>query len=227
MEQEQKPTEQSESILDAHQPNTTDEGNDKSINFASLRKKLDERERLLQEKEQQNLLLQQQLEQEQKVKKSIADPRFLKDDDYIYPSHYNSLLQEVDLVKRELDQTKNATARAELRAQYTDFEKIMTRENLAKIAETHPEFVATIDKSTENAYNRMASLYHAIKLSTVPKDYQKKSHEVEQDINRVKSVSSIRGSNNLSQDPLIRGRRLSPEIRNRFSQEIEEYMPVI
>lgn len=118
-------------------------------------------------------------------------------------------------------------AEIKMRSAYKDFSNVLTQQNLIELAKTYPETIATIDKSTDTAYNRMASLYHAVKLSKFSKDHQKKSDEMEQDLHRVKSVSSIKGSSNLSQDPLIRGRRLSPETRNRLLQEMEEHTPVI
>lgn len=197
--------------------------NSLETNIANMRKKLEEQERVIKQTREQALAAQAKIDALNQQK--VQDKRFLRDDQYVDPVHYNGLLSELDKVQRDLEQTKISSAKAELASKYNDFYQYVTDENLKAFELEEPETVETINRSSATYYNVFGSLYHAIKRSKATKNYQNKAKEIDSESPKIRSVHSIPKSTTGGSETYIRGRRLSPQAEAELYAEMNQHMP--
>ena len=129
-------------------------------NFAAMRQKLEQIER---ERDEALRRL--------KEKEDDNDVN-LGPDELAEGKHISKVQKEVKRLKEELQnykaQTIHATTEARLKAQYADFDSVVTQDTVTQLKEQYPELAATLQASTD-LYSQAVSAYTMIKkLGIVP-----------------------------------------------------------
>lgn len=160
--------------------------------------------------QQQRQYQQQQQQQQQYEAPPVPDFPEYSDDDIIEGRHLkseiNRIKQEVSKYKKDQDQwlavqRENSIA-ASLRSQHSDFDKVMTYENIKKLRELKPE-IATALHQTPDIYVKASSTYTILKEMGIYKEDQVHPDHQRAQINSMKprpvaSVSPQRGDSPLS-----------------------------
>jgi hypothetical protein len=206
-------------------------------NLANMRKKLDlkeqkleEKERLLKQAQEEALLYKQQLQQDPKAEKQPTNPLYLKDTEYVDVNLWNSMIDQIEAINKETKQTAIEVSKTALADKHDDFKTVFTEKNLQKLAEEKPELVMIVKNSTGTPYQKMATLYYGITGKTMAKkeDYQdleKRAQEIDSEMNQLKKVQSMPTGKSQTPFPDVKGRKLSPEMEDQLYNEMMEYMP--
>lgn len=137
----------------------------KEQNFSALREKSErierERDELARTLKQIQSSITPKVQEEQPIEDLSLDP-----DDFVEGKHLKKLQKQIlDLQKQTAAQNKvsqEVAIEARLKAQYADFNKVVTAQTLGSLHNTHPEIAATINSSTD-LYNKAVSAYTIIK----------------------------------------------------------------
>lgn len=109
----------------------------------------------------------------------------LGDDDIAEGRHLNRVQQEIKALKEELVQ-------ARIKAQYHDFDAVVTMDNLASLRENYPELAASL-QSTSDLYTQAASAYTLIKKLGLAQDQETLSNraKVQNNIAKPRPAASL------------------------------------
>jgi len=171
---------------------------------------------------------------DQPTQKDEEDYDFdIKDDDFIEGKH---LKKYVKNLKKELNSTKKqiaefnqsnavATAEVRLKSQFNDFDSIVTKENLDKLAASKPSLYRSII-SNQDIYDRGYTAYEMIKHSgIISHDYEIEDNRLA--ANKTKPRSSATAAPQSSDTPLARAgdydrRVLTEERKEQLLRQVEE-----
>lgn len=206
----------------------------KDTNMRILRERAESAERRSLELER---MVQMNMSQQQSNKMQIADNEDddfdISDDTYIEGKH---LKKYVKNIKQELKNTKkqfeeynqqNALTQAEIRLknQFSDFDTIVTKENLEKLSAQKPSLYRTII-SNPDVYDKGYAAYEFIKSSGIVSDQY---HELDKRVedNRSKPRSAANASPQSGDTPLTRvgdydRRVLSEDRKDQLRRQVEE-----
>lgn len=216
------------------QPNVKSES-EKEQNLRILRERAEAAERKSQELER---LIQMNMSQQQATKLQVADDEDdfdISDDTYIEGKHLKkyvkNLKKELKDTKREIreaaERTASTQAEFRLKSEYSDFEQVVTKENLEKLQQLKPSLYRSL-VANPDIYDRGCTAYDMIKYS--PLFDKQEYHELDRKMedNRVKPRSA--GSNAAAQTgetPLARvgdydRRVLTEERKAQLRRQVEE-----
>lgn len=204
------------------------------INIRSLRK---DKERLERENREKDLLLQElirknqpkeQVQQQAQVDTSVEEDFTIADDDFLEGKHYRSLENRLKKQEAALNkyrqQSESTTIETKLRSQYSDFDKVVTPENIEALRTSQPELAETIGSGT-NLYSSAVSAYKIIKqLGIYVEDNYKTDRDLAQQ-NSLKpkplqSVSPQKGASPLEQaNAFGQGRVLTQDAKKQIYQK--------
>jgi hypothetical protein len=164
--------------------------------FSEMRAKADklQRERdeaLLTLRRIEEYALQQQ--QQAKQPEPTPEPEY-EDDDYIEGKQFKS---EINYLKRELNQFKqqqqSTSIEQQLRSKYSDFDKVMTYENISKLRELRPEIASSLHQSAD-LYNKAAATYTILKEMGIHQEntYDPEKERVANNFNKPQMASSLK-----------------------------------
>lgn len=171
------------------------------VNFQKMREAKERAEREAAE-------LRAQLEEQNK-------PQY-EDNDLVEGKH---LRQEVSSLKEQMEESR-------LRSRYTDFDKVINSDTIAKLKEADPEFAETIGSSQASLYARGAATYKRVKeLGLFVEDNHEKDRARAQD-NAAKprplnSVSPQQGDSPLSVANAFQN-GLTPELKRQLWKEMQD-----
>ena len=225
------PTEQ-EQATEKPQQNTTHESSQKEANMRILRERAEAAERRSLELER---MVQMNMSQQQTSKIQIdEDDDFdLSDDTYIEGKHLKkyvkSLKQELKNTKKQFEEynQQNAMTNAEIRLknQFSDFDSVVTKENLEKLNHQKPALSRTIYANTD-IYDRGYTAYELIKNSGILSDQY---HDIDRKVedNRSKPRSAANASPQSGDTPLTRvgdydRRFLTEDRKDQLRRQVEE-----
>jgi hypothetical protein len=121
----------------------------------------------------------------------------LGDNDLAEGKHLSKLSKEVKKLKQELNTYRAKTAEdvteAKIKAQFPDFDKIVTRDNIEQLREQYPEIANTINSSTD-LYGKAVSAYTMIKkFGIVPEvsPYQADIDRAQKNAAKPRALSSV------------------------------------
>jgi hypothetical protein len=137
------------------------------LNFRNLREAKEraerERDELLgrfQEQERQRTQAQTQSVQQDDENLDIGQ------DDIVEGKHLSKVGRKLKRLEEELrsykQQSTTSVAEARIKAQYPDFDKVVTKDNISSLRELYPELAHTLNSSTD-LYNTASSAYTLIK----------------------------------------------------------------
>ena len=109
----------------------------------------------------------------------------LGDDDLAEGKHLNRVQREIKALKEELVQTR-------IKAQYHDFDTVVTMDNLAILRDSYPELAATL-QSSPDLYTQASSAYTLIKKLGIAPDQQDIANRarVSQNVNKPRPAVSV------------------------------------
>jgi hypothetical protein len=206
----------------------------KESNMRILRERAEAAERRSLELER---IVQMNMSQQQPAKMQLIenddDDFDVSDDTYIEGKHLKkyvkSLKQELKNTKRQFEEynQQNALTQAEIRLknQFSDFDSIVTKDNLDKLASQKPSLYRTI-LSNPDVYDKGYAAYELIKNSGIISDhYQDLEKRVEE--NKFKPRSAANASPQSGETPLARvgdydRRILSEERKDQLRRQVEE-----
>jgi len=200
-------------------------------NWKLLRERADAAERRAQELErliQMNMNAQQPKE----VQPDQEDDLELNDDMYIegkqFKKYIKNLKQDLNNTKKQLEEfnkrSSQTNAEMHLKSQFTDFESIVTEENMKKLAAQKPSLYRSI-MSTPDMYDRGVTAYEMIKSSGLSiGEYDSQNRRLEE--NRSKPRSAANVAPQAGETPLARvgdyDRRILTEARkNELLRQVE------
>ena len=151
-----------------------------AANFRRLREKADRVER---ERDEAVRRLQElEARASQASTQSDDDDVHIAPDDLAEGKHLSKVTQKIKRLENELKQYKQQStvdsAEARLKAQYSDFDKVVSRENIEALRDAYPELATSIH-STPDIYSRAVSAYTMIKKMGIYQDTQQYSADRE------------------------------------------------
>ncbi len=224
--------EQSAEVTQQVQQKSSDEES-KATSIRILRERAESAEKRTLELER---MMQMNMSQQQQTKIQIVDEDDdfdVSDDTYIEGKHLKkyvkSLKQELKNTKRQFEDfnQQNAMTQAEMRLknQFNDFEAVVTKENLEKLASHKPSLYRTILANTD-IYDKGYTAYELIKNSGIIADqYNDLDKKVEE--NRMKPRSAANAAPQSGDTPLARvgdydRRVLTEERKDQLRRHVEE-----
>lgn len=225
---EQSPAQPSQQEIDAQKEAQ------KEASHRVLRERAENAERRAQELER---MVQMNMSQQQTTKMQIADPDDfdfnLGDDAYVegkdLKKYVKTLKQEIKNTKKQFEEyhQQNALTQAEmrLRSKYSDFDSVVTKENLERLATQKPALYKAIYASND-IFDRGDIGYELIKTSGVLENQYQELDKRVQD-NKGKPRSSANVSPQSSETPLTRvgdydRRILSEDRKDQLRRQVEQ-----
>jgi len=168
-----------------------------NINFVAMRKI---KERL--EKENRELMEKIRLQSEKPVDKpqqsnkqpQVDDNSYdFSEDDLIEGKHLKSVLNEVNSLKKELNQYRqqeqSSRLEMKLKAEHPDIEKVVTKENIELLCAAYPAVGESI-KNDPNVYTQLSSAYTLIKNFGIG-DQKAQDKTIEKNLSAPKTAKSV------------------------------------
>ena len=139
------------------------------------------------------------MNQQQGSKNQVEeDDTDINDDSYVEGKQLKKQLKNIknDLAatKRQLEETsaRNAeiAAEAKLTSEFNDFNKVVTKENIARLADEKPALYRSI-MANSNLYDKGYAAYEFIKSLKHQEDYQEIDRKLEENRSKTKSASTV------------------------------------
>ncbi len=195
-----------------------------------LREKAERAERRAQEAEQ---LLEQYNNRPNQISNNDEDLSFSVDEDSLVEGkHLTKVDKKIQRLENQLKQYQQQatlnTAESKLKAQYPDFDHVVSSENLANLKAAYPEIAHTINSSSD-LYSKAVSAYTMIKKLGIsePVDEYKADKEMARK-NAAKprpmaSISPQQGDSPLTKANAFATGELTPELKAQLWKETNQY----
>ncbi len=151
------------------------------------------------------------------------------DDDLVEGKHLKRVKQELRDLKKEIESYKQTsatmTAEARIKAQYNDFDKVVTNDTIATLRNEYPEIAATIN-SNSDVYTQAVAAYTLIKKLNIAPDeqYAADRNRVQANTTKPRPLTSV--SPQSGESPLSRANAfaegLTPELKKNLFREMQE-----
>lgn len=200
-------------------------------NFTILREKAEQAERRALQAEQ---LLQQYNSQPNQISESDdEDLSFSIDEDSLVEGkHLTKVEKKIHRLENQLKQYQQQatlnTAEAKLKAQYPDFDHVVSSENLANLKAAYPEIAHTINSSSD-LYSKAVSAYTMIKklgISEPVDEYKADKEAARKNAAKPRPMASIspqQGDSPLTKANAFATGELSPELKAQLWKETNQY----
>ena len=195
------------------------------LNFRALRK---EKERLAKENEEIQIRLAKYEESQSKPPEEDLEIN-IGDDDLFEGKHYKKLQKQLKKQQEELknyqEQAKLTSTEAKLKSQYSDFDKVVSVENIRRLRESEPEIAETL-ASSKDVYSKAVSAYKMIKKLGiyVEDNYQQDRTIAKQNSLKPKPLASV--SPQQGDSPLTKANAfangLTKELKTQLRREMDE-----
>ncbi len=208
------------------------EESSKDYNFRMLRERTEAVERRNAELER---MIQANMSQNQQSTKIelVDDDDDVEDDSYVegkkYKKHYKGIKKELDATKKQLAEISQRSmqemSEMRLRSQFSDFDTVVTQENLQKLNAIKPALVRALI-STQDLYDRGYTAYEMLKSSGIIDDsYKQQERKIEENRSKPKSAAGSGPQN--AETPLARvgdydRRILTEERKDMLRRQVEE-----
>jgi hypothetical protein len=204
---------------DNHAPQVeqSQEVSDKEKNFLRLR---DTKEQL----ERENKELKQAMESYRKPPAQAQEDDDIKidDDDLVEGKVVKQLYREIKNLKTSYEQERLTTIPERLRNKFSDFDQVVTQENVEKLKHSEPELYASIT-SGNDLYGKGVSAYKTLKALGIVKNdtYIAQKEQVQRNHERPVSAQAIKGQGALAEANIF-AKGLTPELRKQLQREMSE-----
>lgn len=137
--------------------------------------------------------------------------------------------RKIDRIESELrrytQQSQNAALEARLKAQYADFDKVVSVENVEALKNQYPELASTL-QSSNDIYATAVSAYTMIKKLGIAPDQQTTQNRTQAQANYAKPRPAVSVSPQSGQGPLSQANAfaqgMTPELQQQLLREMEE-----
>lgn len=219
-QQEPVTPEKQPQLEESHPEKQPQRESDKDKNFRELREKVARIER---ERDELAVHLKKQEPAPEEDDITIGD------DDIAEGKHLKKQGKRLKALEKKLEeQTKilyEQTAEARIKAQYPDFDKVVSNETLSLLRETYPELAETLN-STSNIYNKASAAYTMVKKLGLytPDNYAQDRAQVTNNATKPRSSASV--SPQQGESPLSNANAfangLTPELKKKLYAEMLE-----
>ena len=195
------------------------EVSDKEKNFLRLR---ETKEQLERENRELKKYLESNYSQKSAPSEEPEEDFPVEDDDYVEGKVVKRLYKEINNLKKTYEREKLTAIPDKLRTKFSDFDQVVTVENVEKLKTTEPELYQSIT-SGKDLYAKGVSAYKTLKAMGIVKgnDYNDQKQQVQQNSSKPLSTQAIKGQGALS-DANIFAKGLTPELRKQMQQEMAE-----
>ncbi len=211
--QEQAPVQATDTqmteTVETTQPQETSYQSDKEYNFNKLRN-------ITEQVEEENRELRKVIETTTQAVPAPAPQAdtYIGDDDLVEGKHLNKVYQEFLTLRNEIIPER-------LRSKFSDFDEVVTEENIKKLKQSEPELHASIT-SGNDIYRNAVSAYKTLKgLGIATENFSSQKEQVQSNHNRPLSAQAIKGQGALSEKNVFAG-GLTPELKEQLQKEMEE-----
>lgn len=189
-------------------------GFSKEDNFVRLRE-------TKQQLERENRELKQALLRSSKAEET-EDNLSIEDDDLVDGRVVKKLYSEIKTLRKSYEQEKLSSIPDRLRSKFSDFDQVVTQENIEKLKNNEPELYSSITSGSD-LYAKGVAAYKTLKsLGLVEKDpYEEEKRIVKQNHSKPVSVQAIKGQSALS-DANIFAKGLTPDLKKHLQEEMEQ-----
>lgn len=159
-----------------------------------------------------------------------ADEDFnLEPDALAEGKHLNKLKNEIKQVQKQLQEFRKVSdetlAENKLRSKYSDFDQVLTKENIIALQESNPDLWNAV-KSSPDIYNQGVSAYMFIKSMNLPSkdEYLEDKASIQKNMSKPRSMTSLspqRGNSPLSQANVFE-KGLTPELSKSLYAEMKK-----
>jgi glucan-binding YG repeat protein len=211
-----EPVQENESQQTQVEPHEA-EAKNKEYNFKQLREKT-------RQVEEERDFYRRQVEQlsspaEQEKEEEIG----VGDEDLIEGRHYKALQSEVKKLKKHVQQKELETIPERLKNRFSDFDAVVTKENVEKLKDLEPELYKTITRG-DDLFEKGVAAYKTLKGL----GYYEDSNEISQRKEIVKnnhskpmSVQAVKGQGALHQANIF-AQGLTPDLKKQLQKEMED-----
>lgn len=159
-------------------------------------------------------------------KERSSDEDFSIDDDDLVDGKtvkklYNDL-KELKKFRTSYESEKQASIPDRLKTKYSDFEQVVTKENIEKLKQIEPEMYSSITSGSD-LYTKGVSAYKTLKAMGIVKEdhYKSQKEQVHQNHSKPVSTQAIRGQGALSEANMF-ARGLTPELKKQLQAEMQD-----
>lgn len=214
---------QNEEVVQSQESSTpqvdsqSQELSDKEKNFMRLRETKEQLER-------ENRELKLSIERNSKPTPTPEkdDDMGIEDDDLVEGKVVKKLYHEIRNLKKSYEQEKLTTIPERLKTKFTDFDQVVTQDNIEKLKNSEPELYASIT-SGNDLYAKGVSAYKTLKAMGIVKDdpYLATKEQVQKNVERPVSTQALRGQGALSEANIF-AKGLTPELKRQLQQEMSQ-----
>jgi len=170
--------------------------------------------------------LRKRMEQMEVSQQATSKQPSLADDDLV---EWKYVKQEIDGLKKQINtyqQTSTAaSAEAQLKAKYQDFDKVVTQSNIERLREQYPEIAQTLSANND-LYTQASAAYDIIKRYGIYNDdsFKQEKERVHQNASKPRSMNM--GSGQRGESPLDNANAfaegLTPDLKKALQKEMNE-----
>lgn len=150
------------------------------------------------------------------------------EDDLVEKKHLKKLYERLEKkLEAQYRSTSQTALEAQIRAQFPDFDSVVTQDSVARFSQEMPEMAQSLGAAPDG-YNKAVSVYKMIKKMGFSQDsnLEHEKQRIQQNASRPKTATSIsaqRTTSNLQHaDAFSRG--LTPELKKQLHQEMVDAM---
>lgn len=138
---------------------------------------------------------------------------------------YKSLKKELKETKKQLEHFNSMSAEMRLRSKFTDFDKVITEENMQRLAAQKPSLARSI-AANPDLYDKGETAYDAIKSWIMTETFPETEKRIEENKQKPKSAGSSPAQ--AADTPLVRiedydRRVLTPERKQEIMRQVQQY----
>jgi len=209
--------------------------NTEDRNFVEMRKKNEELQRKNDEAMQiiRNIEAQRQ-QQEQQKQQPVEEPaheiNLGDDDDLVEVKTVKAILANQKRLEKKLAESEKKsyqmTAEARLKANFPDWEKVISDDNLERLKQADPDLMASIQYNPD-PYSQYAAAYKAIKRQGIYKEdkYAGDREKAEHNANKPRPLTSVspqQGDSPLSKANAFANAPLTDELKKKYWKDLQE-----
>ena len=230
----------SETSQDNQENEASRQSDSEARNFVEMRKKLEreqrEKEELRRKNEEAMEIIRnieaQKRKQEEAPEEPIPEINLGDDDDLVDYKTVKAILAQQKRLEKQLRENEKKsyqmTAEARLKANYPDWEKVISDENLERLKQEDPDLMASIQYNPD-PYSQYAAAYKAIKRQGIYKEdkYVADRQRAEQNANKPRPLTSVnpqQGDSPLSKANAFANAPLTEELKKKYWREMQEAM---
>ena len=193
---------------------------DKDYNFKQLREKSRQAE---EERDFYRRQVEQLIQSSKPASEEPEETSTVGDEDLIEGRHYKALESEVRKLTKHVRQKELETIPERLKSRFSDFDDVVTKENVEKLKTTEPELYKTIT-SGDDLFAKGVSAYKSLKALGYyqeKEDFSKQKEVVKSNHSKPMSVQAVKGTGALHEANVF-AQGLTPDLKKQLQKEMED-----